>query len=302
MNWIKRVFLFLAVNFLVVLTISFLLKVFNINPYLNAHGIDYSSLMNFCLLWGFGGALISLALSRKMAKWMLGVQIVEPTNQTYSNLTKLVSRLSEDAGLPSVPEIGIFHSSAMNAFATGPTKRRSLVAVSTGLLNQMNEGELEAVLGHEIAHIANGDMVTMTLIQGVVNAFVLFLARALAFALSSMGKGENKGRSQGSYYMLSFIFEIVFMILGSIVIATFSRFREYRADRGGAMLSSKEKMIAALEVLGSAKETATLNKRSTLNALMISRPGSSGLMRLFSTHPPIEDRIRRLRACKEITS
>jgi len=129
----------------------------------------------------------------------------------------------------------------MNAFATGPTKRRSLVAVSTGLLNRMNEGELEAVLGHEIAHIANGDMVTMTLLQGVVNAFVLFLARALAFALSSMGKGENKGRSLGSYYVLSFVFEIVFMILGSMVIALFSRFREYRADRGGAMLSSKEK-------------------------------------------------------------
>ena len=294
MNWAKRIFLFLAVNFLVVLTISFLLKVFHINSYLSANGIDYSSLMNFCLLWGFGGALISLALSRKMAKWMLGVQIVEPTNQTYSNLIKLVVRLSKDAGLPSVPEIGIFHSPALNAFATGPTKRRSLVAVSTSLLNRMNEGELEAVLGHEIAHIANGDMVTMTLLQGVINAFVLFLARALAFALSSVGKGENKGRSLGSYYVLSFVFEIVFMILGSIVIALFSRFREYRADRGGAMLSSKQKMIAALEVLGTAQETPTLNKQSTLNALMISKPGSSGLMRLFSTHPPIEDRIRRL--------
>jgi len=294
MKWAKRIFLFLAVNFLVVMTISIILRIFNVQPYLNAHGIDYQSLLIFCFIWGFVGAFISLSLSRKMAKWMLGVKVINPHDPAYSHLLKLVDRLARNANLPDMPEVGIFQSNDLNAFATGPSKRRSLVAVSTALLNNLSENELEAVLGHEISHIANGDMVTMTLIQGIVNAFVLFLSRALAFALSSMGKGRSNNRSFMSYYAFTFIFEILFMILGSMVVALFSRMREYRADQGGAMLSSKEKMIAALETLGKTKQSG-VKKNSSLNALMISTPSKLGLLRLFSTHPSLTERIERLK-------
>lgn len=299
MRFLKRIFLFLAINFIVVITISAVLSFFNVKPYLNAHGLNYESLMIFCLIWGMAGALISLALSRKMAKWLMGVCVIDANNAEGANLqlVRLIERLSREAGLPDVPEVGIFSSSQLNAFATGPSKRRSLVAVSSGLLERMNEGELEAVLAHEISHIANGDMVTMTLIQGIVNAFVMFLARILAFALSSLGRGDNRGRSYGSFYMLTFVFEILFMILGSMIVALFSRFREYRADQGGAILAGKEKMIAALETLGKSQQAIPAKEEQTkaMNALMISRPSKMGLLRLFATHPPIEARIARLK-------
>lgn len=289
----KRVVLFIVINCLVVLTISVILSALNIKPYLTSYGLDYSSLMLFCLIWGMVGALISLSLSRKMAKWLMGVQLIEPQGH-HAKLYQMVEYLARDAGLPSVPEVGIFSSPEMNAFATGPTKRRSLVAVSSGLLNQMNEKELEAVLGHEISHIANGDMVTMTLIQGIVNAFVMFLARVIAFALSSLGRGERNGRtSWGSYYILTFVFEILFMILGSMLVALFSRYREFRADRGGAELTRKEHMIAALEKLGTAR--VATKKHASMNALMIAMPSKKGFFRLFATHPPIEERIARLK-------
>lgn len=289
----KRIFLFFAVNCLVILTISAILSLLNVKPYLTSHGLDLQSLLIFCLIWGMVGALISLALSRKMAKSMMRIQLITPSGP-QADLYHMVARLARDANLPDIPEIGIFDSPQMNAFATGPTKRRSLVAVSTGLLSRMEKNELEAVLAHEISHISNGDMVTMTLIQGVVNAFVMFLARVLAYAVTTMGRSNNRRSSYMSYYLFTMLFEVVFMILGSMVICTFSRWREFRADRGGAILTRKEHMIAALEKLR-LNNVPPSNTKSALNALMISPSGKGGILRLFATHPPLEMRIKRLR-------
>ncbi|WP_420422233.1 protease HtpX [Simkania sp.] len=301
MKFAKRIFLFLIINFLVVMTISTVLSVLGVKPYLNAYGLDIRSLLIFCVIWGMGGALISLALSRKMAKWLMRVQIIDPTRATGAHLalTSTVERLSRSAGLSAIPEVGIFNSPQPNAFATGPSQKRALVAVSTGLLEKMSDSEVEAVLGHEITHISNGDMVTMTLIQGIVNVFVMFLARILAYALSMLGRGDNRRGSFMSFYLLTFVFEILFMILGSMVVAFFSRKREFRADLGGAALSSKDKMIGALERLKSfskeARRVPEQNSQAAINAMMISRPSKLGLLRLFATHPPLDERIQHLR-------
>lgn len=297
----KRIFLFIFINFLVTLTLSIFLSLLGVKPYLNAYGLDIPSLMIFCLIWGMGGAFISLALSRKIAKWMMHIQIIDPhrANGVHLKLVQMVEQISRASGLPTIPEVGIFDSIEMNAFATGPSQRRSLVAVSTGLLNRMNESEIEAVLSHEITHISNGDMVTMTLIQGIVNAFVMFLARVLAYAFSTIGRGNDRRNSFLSFYILTFLFECLFMILGSMVVAFFSRQREFRADLGGAKLSSQEKMIAALTRLKSngVNDQQRRNKeaRAALNAMMISRPNKFGLLRLFSTHPSLDERIERLK-------
>lgn len=300
MAFTKRIFLFLAINFLVIITLSFVLNIFHIQPFLKGYGLDIQSLLIFCLIWGMGGALISLALSRQMAKWMMGVRVID-ANTTDADLRRLlttVQDLSRDALLPNTPEVGIFESAEPNAFATGPTKRRSLVAVSSGLLRRMSQKELEGVLAHEIAHISNGDMVTMTLVQGVVNAFVMFLARILASIFSGMGKGRNSN-STGSYFsymMFVFVFEIIFMILGSVIICWFSRFREFRADKGGADLAGKDKMIAALESLQRMHEVRDPNAdKPAFAAFKISTKRKSGLMLLFATHPPLEERIAKLK-------
>jgi len=298
MTWFKRIGLFLAVNILVMVTISFILNVLGVKPYITAYGLDYESLMIFCLIWGMGGAFISLALSRVMAKWMMGVQIVseDTRDPELRNLVQMVHELSRTAHLPVMPEVGVYESQEVNAFATGPTKSRSLVAVSTGLLQRMKREEVKGVLGHEVAHIANGDMVTMTLIQGVVNAFVMFMARAIAYALT-MAKGQDSDERQGtpmSYYVVQFILEIVFMILGSMIVAWFSRYREYRADSGGASLAGRNNMIQALEGLRRTFEDVDPSTQPAVQALKISsRP--SGFMKLFSTHPPLEERIERLK-------
>lgn len=298
MNWAKRIFLFLAVNFLVVFTISIILNLFNVQPYLNAHGLDYKELLTFCLIWGMGGAFISLALSRVMAKWMLNVRLVSSstTDPSLQQLLSTVEVLAKGAGLKAVPQVGVYESPEVNAFATGPTQKRSLVAVSSGLLKRLNQEELEGVLGHEIAHIANGDMVTMTLLQGVVNAFVMFLARVLAFFFSGINKQERS--SSGSYMaysLLVFLFQFVFMILGSLVIAWYSRFREFRADRGGARLAGKQKMIGALQALQHVVQTHDpAVQQPALQAMKISAGKASGLIQLFSTHPALEERIKKL--------
>lgn len=300
MAFAKRILLFLAVNFLVVMTLSIILNLFHIQPFLKGYGLDIPSLLLFCLIWGMGGAFISLALSRQIAKWMMGVRIIDrQTNDPdLRRLVATVQQLSRDAHLP-MPEVGIFESPEPNAFATGPTKNRALVAVSSGLLRRMSQNELEGVLAHEIAHISNGDMVTMTLIQGVVNAFVMFLARILASIFSGMGRGRDQGSSGSylSYTMFVFVFEIVFMLLGSMVICWFSRFREFRADRGGANLAGKDKMIAALESL---QKMINIHDPQTdkpaFQAFKISTRQKSGLMSLFATHPPLEERIKRLHA------
>ena len=297
----KRVLLFLAMNGLVIATISILLNVFHVKPYLSAYGIDYRSLMIFCAIWGIVGALISLALSKQMAKWFMRIQIISPTTseRDLADLYRMVENLSRRAGLKYVPEVGVFVSNQMNAFATGPTQKHSLVAVSTALLNKMSRQEIEAVLGHEISHIANGDMITMTLLQGVVNAFVMFLARVLAFAFSGLGRDQNE-KSNGSYlsyYFFTFVFEMIFMVLGAIIIATFSRHREFRADRGSADLLGKEPMIQALKRLESAYATEEIREQreQSIAALMISRKTHKGFLSLFATHPPIEKRIQHLK-------
>ncbi|MBI2605893.1 MAG: protease HtpX [Deltaproteobacteria bacterium] len=299
MAWLKRMGLFLMVNALVVITISIILNVLGVKPYLTRYGMDYQSLMIFCLVWGMGGALISLALSRVMAKWMMGVHVITPrnSNSELSELVQIVHEMAKAAHLPAMPEVGVYESPEVNAFATGPTKSRSLVAVSTGLLHRMKREEVRGVVGHEVAHIANGDMVTMTLVQGVVNAFVMFLARVIAFALTMAGRGKDD-ESHGApmaYYAVQMVLEIVFMILGSILVARFSRYREFRADSGGARLAGRSSMIQALEGLKRTFESVDPSAQPAIQALKISsRPG--GIMRLFSTHPPLEERIERLRS------
>lgn len=300
MNFLKRILLFVLINLLVVATISFLLSLFHVQPYLTQYGLDIKELALFCLIWGMAGALISLSLSRVMAKLLMRVHVIDVHTQDprQKHLLEMVERLARGADLPITPQVGIYESNEPNAFATGPTKRRSLVAVSTGLLSRMSPEELEGVLAHEISHISNGDMVTMTLLQGVVNAFVMFLARILAFFVSGLAK-DRKGSSNvshGLYMMLVFLFETIFMILGFLVIASYSRFREYRADRGGSQLAGKPKMIGALEALKRSikYKEPTVAENPAFQSFKISQGKGAKWSQLFATHPPLEKRIERL--------
>ena len=291
----KRILLFLAVNFLILATVSFILNLLNIEPYLSSKGLNVTSLLIFCFIWGMVGSFISLALSKSMAKWMMGVRIIDPqtADPHLHKLLATVKKLADRAGLP-MPDVGIYASADMNAFATGASKSKALVAVSSGLMERMSQDELEGVLAHELAHIANGDMITMTLVQGVVNAFVMFLARAIAFVLNNMGKKDGERGSIFSYWMTIWVLEMVFMILGSMVVAWFSRKREFRADAGGAKYAGKDKMIAALQALSRAHpiEDKT-TKQTAFSAMKISGRGSR-LAFLFATHPPLQERIKRL--------
>jgi len=289
----KRVFLFLIVNILIITTMSVIFSVLGIQPYLNAKGIQYQSLMIFCILWGFGGAFISLAISRVMAKWMMGVKVIDPQN-TSAEMQSLVNRVhgfARQAGLEKMPEVGYYEADDLNAFATGPTKSRSLVAVSTGLLRNMNQNEVDGVLAHEVAHIANGDMVTMTLVQGIVNAFVMFLARVAGFFASQFVDEEKRPIVQ---FGIVIALEIMLGILGMIVVSSFSRRREYRADAGGARLSSKNNMIAALERLKANSQLSSADEQPALASLKISGK-AGGFLKLFSTHPDLDDRILKLK-------
>lgn len=283
----KRIALFLVTNILVVLTISILLNLLGVRPYLNANGIDMEQLAIFCLVWGMTGSLISLAISRMMAKWTMGVQVVPRTSSEYAWVVMMVEQLARKAGLPAMPEVGIYDSPEVNAFATGPSKRRSLVAFSTGLLNSMNKNEIEGVAAHEIAHIANGDMVTMTLLQGIVNAFVMFFARIIAWGISQNVREENRYMTQ---YMVTFLLEMVLGLLGMLVVCAFSRHREFRADRGGAQYAGKNDMISALQRLAS--NTRRYDEAPAMAAFKI----SGGVGQLFSTHPPLEKRIAALQS------
>ncbi len=294
----KRVLLFLLVNILVVSVISGLTYALNIQPYLTKQGLNIQSLACFCLLWGMSGAFISLLLSKMMAKWMMGVQIVEP--ETYDpakrELISTVYDLAKKAGLSKMPEVGIYQSHDVNAFATGPTKSRSLVAVSSGLLNRMNKDEISGVIGHEISHIANGDMVTMTLLQGVINAFVMFLARLIGYVVARglKSKGSSSSPSPFMYRMIVMVLEVVFMILGSLVVAKFSRFREFRADAGSSRLCGKDKMIKALVALKSiSSPQETSEQTKGFQALQISNR-TKNMFALFASHPPLDERIQRL--------
>lgn len=295
----KRVVLFVLVNFLVVMTLSFVLQVLGVGPYLQAYGIDYGNLMTFCFIWGMGGAFISLLLSKVMAKWSMRVQVIDPDTRDpkLGQLVSTVYRLARDAGLERMPEVGVYDSPEVNAFATGPTRRNSLVAVSSGLLDRMSQSAVEGVLAHEISHVANGDMVTMTLLQGVINALVMFLARIAAFAISQAFRSrdsESRGGGFSGSYFLVWILEMVFAVFGMVVIAAFSRWREYRADAGGAKLAGKEKMITALQSLRRLVEIQdpTAQSPAFQNMKISGRP--SGMLAFFSTHPPLEARIERL--------
>lgn len=302
----KRIFLFSLVNILMVLTISVTLNMLGVHGYMTQYGIDYEQLAIFCLVWGMGGSFISLALSRFMAKSMMGVQLIDPNTRDpeLQRLVQTVYRLATSAGLRTMPEVGIYDSPDINAFATGPSKSRSLVAVSSGLIGRMKTDEVEGVLGHEIAHIANGDMVTLTLIQGVVNAFVMFLARVAAFAVTQAMRGNNDREERSNsggmiQYVMVFVFEIFFSILGSMVVAWFSRLREYRADVGGAQFAGKYKMIAALKALKTLHENpyvdeATAATPQAMRAFQISSSKKGNFLKFFSTHPPLEERIAAL--------
>ncbi|MBU2573958.1 MAG: protease HtpX [Elusimicrobia bacterium] len=291
----KRFFLFTTVNLLLLITISITFNILGIRPYLNARGIDYQLLMAFCLVWGIGGAFISLALSRIMAKWMLGVKVIDPGTREpeLAWLVETVHNLAKAANLPKMPEVGYYPSPEVNAFATGPTKSRALVAVSAGLLGSLNKQQVEGVLGHEIAHVANGDMVMMTLIQGVINAFVMFLARVIAFFL--VRGSSDRGGSTMTRWLVTIALEIVLSILCMPVVAAFSRRREFRADAGGAKLAGREKMINALEGLTRTVQQADLTHNRSLAALKISSKPKGTLFALFATHPPLETRIERLK-------
>jgi heat shock protein HtpX len=287
----KRIVLFVITNMLMVLTISLLVSVLGLGQYLSAQGIDYGRLAALCLVWGMSGSLISLAISRISAKWMMGVTVVSRTSPEFGALVSMVEGLARKAGLPAVPEVGIYESPEVNAFATGPSKRRSLVAFSTGLLNSMNSQEIEGVAAHEIAHIANGDMVTMTLLQGIVNAFVMFLARAISFVLTQSSRDENRSSSSSalSQQMIVMLLELVLGLLGTLVVCWFSRWREFRADRGGAQYAGKADMIAALQRLAGQQRMI-----STDHPAVASLKISGGIGHLFATHPPLQKRIAAL--------
>lgn len=293
---LKRVLLFVATNVLVIATISIIISALGLHSYLTAHGLDYKQLAIFCAIWGMTGSFISLLMSKFIAKMAMGVVIINPKTATREEhfLLDIIYNLSKKAGLTTMPEVGIYRSPEVNAFATGPTKNNALVAVSSGLLNSMNRDEIEAVLGHEISHVANGDMVTMTLIQGVVNSFALFLSRIVAYAISvALSRGEERHGdiSYLTYSLLTIVFDILFTLLGTILVAAFSRWREYRADAGGAKLAGRDKMIAALRRL---KGTADIEdeRAPSLAALKINH--HSTWLALFSSHPPLDQRIARL--------
>jgi len=296
---IKRFFLFFVVNILVMIAGSFLISVIlnflGLGPALTAQGINYTSLMVICFVWGMAGSFISLRLSKWLAKRAYGVEVASPTSQ-YGQMVMKVHQLARAAGLTTMPEVGVYDAPEINAFATGHSKNSSLVAVSSGLIHSLGRDseETEAILGHEISHIANGDMVTMALVQGVVNAFVMFFAQIATIALDNVMRGDNdSGRGMGFFmrHMVYMIFQVIFGILAAPIVMGFSRWREYRADAGSAKIAGKHKMIKALEALD--RNYPRLGKiESNQAAFQIS--AKDGFAELFSSHPPLKKRIAAL--------
>jgi heat shock protein HtpX len=302
MRKLNTVFLMLLVNLGIVLTLSFVLKITGLENYLLRSGIGYQGLAIFCLIFGMGASFVSLLLSKKLVKWRLKIHLVDGTHSDPSvrRLFESVRYLSQKAGLPQTPEVGVYESPEVNAFATGPSKDDSLVAVSTGLLASMRQDEIDGVLGHEIAHISNGDMVRMTLLQGVMNALVMFVSRIAAQIVVSAMRGDRDERRQGGggvfmYFMIVQLFEIALGVLGMLVVNGYSRVREFRADRGGADFAGREKMINALKALKLRAEFVDKGQPD-LQALKISGGRGGLVMRLFSTHPPLDERIAALQS------
>lgn len=287
-----RLILFLGTNLAIILVLSITTSIFGLNRWLTAQGIDYTSLLVFALIVGFTGSIISLLISKPMAKMSTRARVIDPNNPASRQeawLVETVSQFAQRAGI-GMPEVAIYEG-APNAFATGAFKNNALVAVSTGLLQSMTEEEVAAVLGHEVAHVANGDMITMTLIQGVVNTFVVFLARVVGYAIDrAVFKNEREGMGMG-YFITVIVLEIVFGIIASMIVAWFSRQREFRADAGAAQLmGTPSSMIKALQKLQQLQEGQL---PENIQALGISN--SNKLAHIFSTHPPLEVRIEALR-------
>ncbi|CAM8441021.1 HtpX Zn-dependent protease with chaperone function [Candidatus Methylopumilus universalis] len=287
----KRIFYFLVTNLAIVLVLSVTMRLLGVEPFLNANGLNLNSLLIFAAVMGFGGAFISLAISKWSAKKMSGAVTIEnPKTLDEIWLVNIVKKQSETVGI-QMPEVAIFNSPVVNAFATGMSRNSSLVAVSSGLLEMMTKDEAEAVIGHEISHIANGDMVTLTLIQGVVNTFVLFFSRVIGYTVDKVVFKTRQGTGP-AFFITMIISELLLGVLASIVVMWFSRQREYRADIGGGQLAGNQKMIAALKRLKSQYESSALPK--SIAALGISGEQGRGLKELFSTHPSLDDRIARL--------
>lgn len=293
----KRIFLLTLTNIAVIFLLTLFISLLHLDRWLNAYGIDYQTLFLFSMVVGFTGSFISLAISKWMAKMAYNIHVIqEPSNEAERWLVETVAELAKRANIP-MPEVGIYESPEVNAFATGPSRSNALVAVSTGILSQMNKKQIAGVLAHEITHINNGDMVTMTLLQGVVNTFVVFLSRIIGFFVDRLFSRNEERESIGiGFYLGMFISEIVLGLLASIIVAWYSRMREFRADAGGAHLAGKEAMISALKKLKQIMEgeSAFIDERSpALNAFKINgRPG--GILALLATHPPLDERIKAL--------
>ena len=289
MRKLTTVALVFLVGLGVSITLSLIMQLLGFTPYLQERGINYVSLMLFCTIFGFVGSTVSLLLSKWSVKRALRIELVDPTRAQGDArwLYDTVKRLSDRAALPKVPEVGIYASPELNAFATGPSKADSLVAVSTGLLSSMGRDEVEGVLGHEIAHIANGDMVRMSLMQGVVNTLIMFVARIAATLIVS---GMDERQRHSSRFMITFLLEMVLGVFGMIVVNWYSRVREFRADSGGASLAGRHKMIAALEALRDRSRVVDPRAPQVAAFKIFGKGG-----RLFSTHPPIEERLEALR-------
>ena len=288
----KRVTLFLITNLAIVFVLSIVLNLLGVGPMLNEQGIDFASLILFAAVFGFGGSLISLAISKWTAKRMTGARVITtPANEVEFWLVEVVRRQATQAGI-AMPEVAIYDAPDVNAFATGMRRNSALVAVSTGLLRAMDRNEAEAVLAHEVSHVANGDMITLALIQGVVNTFVIVAARLIGHLVDRVVFKTERGHGPG-FFITSMVAQIVFGILASTIVFWFSRQREFRADAGAATLAGREKMIAALEKLRQSSRQPHLPDH--MSAFGISGTAKSGLKRLFMTHPPLEERIAALK-------
>lgn len=288
----KRFGLFIVTNVLVLSTLWIVVNLFGLDRYLEGTGVPYVGLFILAAVFGFGGAFISLAISKWMAKTMMGVRVIDPSSHMSEDVRWLVDTVHEQAkaaGIKKMPEVGIYESDEVNAFATGPGKNNSLVAVSSGLLHRMDRNAVEGVLAHEVAHVANGDMVTMTLLQGVVNTFAIFLARIVASIVSGFVRQEL---GFIVYMVVAIGLQIFLTILGSIVVMAFSRHREFHADADGAALAGRDKMVHALQSLQRNVQMVD-TRQQALQTLKING-GPSKLMKLFSSHPPLEQRIAAL--------
>lgn len=288
----KRVFLLIATNIAVLVVLSVVARLLGLDRVFDQQGgMNFTGLLAFCALFGFGGALVSLAMSKWVAKRSTGARVItQPRDATEAWLYETVQRQARQAGI-GMPEVAVYDSPDMNAFATGARRDSALVAVSTGLLQRMHRDEVEAVLGHEITHVANGDMVTLTLIQGVVNTFVLFLSRVIGYVVDRVVFRSERENGAG-FFLTSLVAQVLLGILASMIVAWFSRQREFRADAGGAGLAGRDGMIAALERLKTAHGPAALP--DSMKAFGIS--GGGGISRLFMSHPPLDERIAALRS------